>query len=508
MVEYLRKIGFGMITNLFYTIATVLGAIITVPLFIRSVGSVYYGLFVAISSVVGFVGLSDFGVTSAVTNKISYLFVEKKHKEISELFSGSVLFLLVLSVLFLILIFFSIDLLSVKIIFGVGEDMLTTATYLFLVLLIFSSINVFLGGVINSFYRGLNELPRYNVVQTVYVLIYSLAFIIFLLFSPGVLSIALFQGLFTVLRIIIFFLAAKLLWFKWLKFELNFRLTVKVFPLLKYSVEFFILSICNSLIGKTDYLVISHILGVGQAAVFSIVDKIFRLPAQSIQVAGASTPSIACLFKLGEQTGLVKLYSKVLRMHMILRLGVLFFLLVFSREIITVWVGGDFFGGYFLATSFFINYILYTWIGTHVEFLNAMFKQRFLIYPIIISTAINLVVSILLANKVGLLGVVIGTILGNFLTTAIYLPIVLRRQIPIRPGVELLKMIVTFILPAGFLLFVAFIIISVIDSYFYRLLIGCISGVPYVYLIFKLMLSSVEQKYFIQKFRKYLFTYV
>ncbi len=504
MVGYIEKISLSAVTNSLTTIISVISSIITVPLFMRAVGLEDYGLYLVITSLVGFVSLTDIGITAAVTNKIGYLAAEKKYEEITWLLSGAIWFLLSIVVLFgiFLVILFLVDIISLNLLLGISGNTATLAQNLFFILLFFAAVNVLIGGILNSLFRGMNEMPTYNTLQFIYIILYSASFILFLLSKPSITQIAFFQGGCLSLRVIFLFAFAKRR-FYWLKFTKKLVCIRDILPLLSHSLSFFLLSFFNSLISKTDFLVISHIVGVAFAPIYSFADKLFRLPAQAIQVSDASLPSITALHQLHRYNDMVILYGRVLRMHIIFRLTILWFLFVYSQEIITIWVGKEFFYGYLFTGSFLFLYLIYSWVGPHFEFINAMFKQKAELVPMAMNVAINLAISILLGIKIGLLGIIFGTLAGNLFTNVIYLPRLLSRYLPIRPWYELAKILKSFFFP-GFLLWVVYYVTNIIFSEAMHILFSAsVVGCAYVFLVYLLVFSSEERRFFLFKLQRY-----
>jgi O-antigen/teichoic acid export membrane protein len=340
MSEYIRKVGLTVIINAVSTFVGILSSALTVRLLLHAVGQVDYGLLVLVSSVVGFISFSDFGTTTAVSNQISYYFAEKKYPDIIELFNGMAFFLgfIILGVWAVLAILFLTKVLSMSLLFGVESSLASKTFSLFFIVLFFSSTNFLFNALFVSFYKGVNELPKYNTINFIYIIVSSTSYIIFLLFNPNILGVAIFQGISVLVRLV-FYISATKVFFKWLKLSRNLLLIKKIFPLLKHSLLFVILSLCNSLIGKTDLLVISHVLGLSMVAVYSVSDRLFRLPANLLQLAEPASPAIAIEYQKNNYTKLAAMYVQVIRMHMIARLTFFSFLLLYAKNIISLWVG-------------------------------------------------------------------------------------------------------------------------------------------------------------------------
>lgn len=514
MKEYMRAISSGSVAIGLSTVLALVSSVITVPLFLRAVGPDLYGLFIVISIVVGFVSIGDFGVLNAVANKISYLLVEKKYRDISELFSGTLLFLLFVAIVFWVLVgvVFLSGVVSVGDLFGVNDQMEMVAEPVFYLLLFFGGIQLFFGGALASLFRGLNALARFHIVQSWYVICYSFVFIFFLLLRPSIISIVLFQGFASTVRILCLFVYVQRR-FSWLVVCPHIRLVYKIRPLIKHSLTFFVLMFGNSLIGKTDGLVISHVVGVGAVTPFSLSDRLFKLPSSAVRIAEAAESSVAALYKKNDLSGMVVLYSRVLRMNILGKMVPLFFLFVYSRELITLWVGAEFFYGYLFTGLFFFSYMLYAWVGPHFVFINAMFKHQSEVVPMVANVCINLVVSIILARHMGIIGVIIGTIAGNLLTNVLYLPFFLRRFISVRPFTELFHILIRFLLPATVLICMHILVVSWLQVDLWGVLCALLSGIVYLYMVYFFVLQKQEKQYILEQVREYirrfllLFTY-
>lgn len=502
MVDYTRKISLGAGTGVILTVLSIAGSIITVPLFLRAVGNDLYGLFAVVSTVAGFIGWTNFGLTAAVTNQISYLTAANDRAEISRLVSGTMIFLggILFLVLALLLAGFKLDLLSAKFIFGVDESLDALASSLFLILLIFSAVNILGGGIFNSLFYGVNQIAHYNVIQSIYTVLYSLFFAGFLyFFKPDLIQIAFFQGGFILIRLFLFYGAAR--WFcGWLEFSFDPRLIKKIFPLLKHSFTFFVLMVLNSLIGKADMLVLAHTVGVAAAPVYNISDRILRLPSSAIQVSSFSGPTVAVLYQQKDYDGLRALYAKVVRMHFILKCAPLLFLTIYSKEVITLWVGAEYFYGYILVGLFLISYLVYAWNGPHFDFINSMFKQKAEVAPMAINIVVSVLISVYLSRFFGLSGIVAGTIAGNILTNSVYLPMFLARQINIQPFRILGRIVWSFTIPIVALFGLHYINLSLIIYWPARLTFAAAALSLYCLVVYYFVFQDGEKNFFAEKF--------
>jgi O-antigen/teichoic acid export membrane protein len=128
-----------------------------------------------------------------------------------------------------------------------------------------------------------------------------------------------------------------------------------------------------------------------------------------------------------------------------------------------------------------------------------MFKHTKTLVPVVLSAIINLGASILLAQRIGLVGVILGTIIGNVTTTVIYLPWVLKKILPIHPLAELLKIIGSFIVPALVMGTAYFISVHYVSSIWLQLALGTLNFAVYAVLVYLLVLTTEERKFLLEK---------
>jgi peptidoglycan biosynthesis protein MviN/MurJ (putative lipid II flippase) len=133
-----------------------------------------------------------------------------------------------------------------------------------------------------------------------------------------------------------------------------------------------------------------------------------------------------------------------------------------------------------------------------------MFKHSKTLWPVALSAAINLFFSIFLAKKIGLSGIVIGTIMGNLCITVFYLSIVLKRVLPIYPLKEFFTIIAAFIIPFAWLGILYYINIYAIPYTIIQLMFFPIAFLMYCYVVYRLVLKIPERQFLLIKFNKIL----
>ncbi|MEK7481653.1 MAG: oligosaccharide flippase family protein [Patescibacteria group bacterium] len=434
-MSHLRTIGLGAITGTVSSVVSLGAGIITVPLLVRALGTDAYGLLGVVSSVVGFVGMADLGLASTLMNAMSYAKAREDYSAVKGLYSGG---LLVYTPLMLAL--FGVAALvvyapwfSLAKLLSIPPALEGAAELTVLVMLGYTMLNAFLGGVVKAVYHGMNDVAVYNTIQTAYNVVFALVFIAYLLWGDVTLfGVAFVQGAGAVVRLVIQHVIAKRR-YPWLSFVMSTKSVHAVRPLLQYSAVLFLSTASTIILERSDNIVIAHFAGLAAVAVYSLAYKLFALPSAMLPIVTASAPTVAMLYEKKDWGALGRFYRQILRANMVVKFTVFSFLAVFAREIITAWVGRDLFAGYAVVLAIWGAFMLFVWNGSHALFFWAM--QDFIpgLKANVAAIIINLALSILLVQKIGIAGVAIGTFVSFLVVNAWYLPWRLGRIVPIHP---------------------------------------------------------------------------
>lgn len=446
-MSHIRTIGLGTITGTISNMVSLAAGIITVPLLVRALGTDAYGLLGVVSSVVGFVGMADLGLASTLMTAMSYAKAREDYGTVSRLYSGG---LLVYTPLMFVL--FGIAALviyapwfSVAKLLSIPPALEDIAELTILIMLGYTMMNAFWGGVVKAVYHGVNEITVYNTIQTAYNVAFALAFIAYLLWGNVTLfGVAFMQGAGSVVRLVIQHVIARVR-YPWLSFVMSTKSVHAVRPLLQYSAILFLSTTAAVILERSDNIVIAHFVGLAAVAVYSLAYKLFYLPAAMLPIVTASAPTVAMLYEKKDWDALGRFYRKILRANVIVKFAIFSFLVVFAREIITAWVGRDLFAGYATVVAIFGAFMLFVWNGSHALFFWAMQKFTPGLKANVIAIMINLALSIILVQRIGMVGVAIGTFVSFLVVNAWYLPKELKKELPIHPAREAATLLVRLV---------------------------------------------------------------
>ena len=378
------------------------------PFILAQVGESIYGLWALVGSVVAYGFLLDFGINGAVTKYVAE-YRARDEREMAHTIIATALwtntglgFLVIfLSVLFAPL-FTSI--------FNIVSSAQQTATWLFLLAGIGVGIAV-PGATVTAVLRGLQRFDLINLIDVTASLVSAGAIFLVLRLGGGVIGLALVGVCVT--------LVVQLLstWFIYrIAPELRFgwfgpsRSHLKI--LLSYSSSLFFMNLGGYFESRSGELVIGRFLPVSAVTPFNLARRLSALPQTlTEQFLTLLLPMASEIHAQEEGAQLRSLYVVSTRVTLAMFLSMSTILVILVKPLLTAWVGVEFAEySYIVIILAFASLIdTSTWPAGFV--LQGMAKHSPLAAMTIASGIANFILSILLVNRLGLLGVALGTLI-------------------------------------------------------------------------------------------------
>jgi O-antigen/teichoic acid export membrane protein len=206
----------------------------------------------------------------------------------------------------------------------------------------------------------------------------------------------------------------------------SFRKSI-VWDLSGLAVSLFVIQICMLIIYPTDKVIISTFLTIGLVVFYEASFKIYRIVEQfPMQLALAMTPAASELDTLKDYHTLRALFLRGTKYSIALFLAIAIPVLLLSGEILTYWMGPDF-AAYSYLVVVFVSYLFLRYNDLFAYFLLVgMDRTRFLVGFYVLSAVTNVCLSLILVQRIGVLGVVLGTAIPYFVFEPFLLRYVLR----------------------------------------------------------------------------------
>ncbi len=195
-------------------------------------------------------------------------------------------------------------------------------------------------------------------------------------------------------------------------------------PSLKYAATL----LGGILILQTDNLVIASTLGPTYIPDYQAVAKmVTALMSLSMMLVMSSMPLISQAYARNDTPAIVSLLNRNVRFTLSAMVILGTFIACFSDRIIAVWLGNGHFVGFHIVWVLLAVMLL----EAHHQSLAAttMSTGRIVfVAPALIAGVLNIIFSVVMAKRFGLLGVVLGTMMSQVITNNWYIPWYTLRQ--------------------------------------------------------------------------------
>jgi O-antigen/teichoic acid export membrane protein len=382
---------------------------IMMPVIIYFIGVEEYGIYLLVTALTGYFGLLDLGMGKSLVKFIAEYYVKKDKQKVNEVVNTVFFIYLMVGIIaatgvFIVGTFFIG-------VFELGADLSLKARIL-AYLLAATFLFEFCMATFRKTLAGLQRFDSLAKVTFVMSLVNIAVTIVVLLLGYGIVELIFYTICFGLMRhIIIAILVRKQL--PYLTIKLSYLNRDMFRTLFSLSLLLLFFSFFLRIIYYTDTLVIGFFLGAVMITIYAAAWKIYQIPGRAIKIIlDAMTPVASELDALKKEKALQLLFLRVIKYS----LALLFLLgiptLLMSKEILKYWIGwaGDDFALYHLVTNILILSLFFDFFNqVSFQILTGMNKIKFFIGCYSIVALFNLVLSIILVQRIGLEGVAWGT---------------------------------------------------------------------------------------------------
>jgi O-antigen/teichoic acid export membrane protein len=183
--------------------------------------------------------------------------------------------------------------------------------------------------------------------------------------------------------------------------------------LFNLATSLFLVQVTMVIIYPTDKLIIAAFLPVGAIVFYEAAFKIYSLVLEvPHMLASAVTPAASELNALDDAEGLRNLFVRGTKYSTAFFLAICIPTLFLSKEILTYWMGPDFTASHLLAVVFILHlFFNYNHLFAYHVLVGMNRLGRPALAYYIGSAVLNLILSIILVRRIGLMGAVLGTVI-------------------------------------------------------------------------------------------------
>ena len=406
-----------------YFVTAVIGFLLS-PFIVHSLGATGYGLWTLILSLTGYFGLLDLGIRSSVGRFIARYLALKDDHSVNRVLSTAFAILaagglLALAGTLIVVTFFFDS-------FHVDEQFRAAAKTALLITGLTTSLALPLG----TFSSLLVSLERFDILSGVTIVgeLTRAALIVVLLKSGhGLVSVALVAFALTVTQYLTMALFAKSL-HRSLKLSLAYVDRAALRELFGFGIYRFIWIVANQLIFYSDSMVIGLFLNASAVTYYAIAGSLINYGRTFVSlVTDTLYPSATRMDAQQDLKGLRELQIVGTQIALAVAVPVCLGFLFLGEQFITLWMGKT-----YASSSLFLIVLTipqFTGMSQYASalILAGMAKHRVLAYLVVGEGIVNLILSIILVRKIGLVGVAWGTAIPDLICTAVIIPLYTTR---------------------------------------------------------------------------------
>lgn len=412
--ERRRKIFKTAWSGLVARIVTIAVSLLMAPLSVHYLGKEQYGLWVAVSSLVGMLGFMDGGAGNAVINMVAHASGTKKD-DLAKIVSTAFFSLMALALIGCLLFLSVFPFVPWGKLLGVTESTsLSDLNIVVIIVGLFFFVNMFVT-LVGKIQRGLQEGNWDNFWNGVGAVLSLLFVYIAIQKDAGLVGfvIAFLAGS------MLSYLASNVHYLFIYRRDLRPQLG-KVDGAIAKSLFtvgglFFVLQITATIQGQADNVIIANMLGPAAVTNYAICMKLFLLVPMLFRLLLTPLwPAYREAFASGDLQWVKRIFLKSLRWALLISIPSAIVLVLLGGKIIELWVGQEVIPSTGLLIGCGIWLVFVTVGGALAVLLNGLQLVKIQLIVTISAGVMNIILSIWLIQKIGVEGAVWGSVISYF----------------------------------------------------------------------------------------------
>jgi O-antigen/teichoic acid export membrane protein len=395
------------------------------PFVVHSLGDSAYGIWILLGSLVGYLGLLDLGVRGAVTRYIAKFHAQEDHLEATRVVSSALATFSIVG--FLATAVGGVLALFVSDLFDIPPELVSAAQ----IVLVLGGVNMavsLVGGVYGGIVTGLQRFDYSNAAEIVIGIFRAVAIVVALKSGEGLVSLALIQLGASVLRGLASYALTRRLYPE-VRVTFSECRRDHLVMIFSFSASVLLLQASGMLILFSDSVVIGASLPIGMVTFFAIAANLTEYARAPISgISQALTPSASALEAGGESEELKRVLLVGARIATLVVLPIVLTFMLRGSSFIKLWMGddyatlsGDVLWILSLALWFAVGYQIVVGIMMGIS------RHAGLVPAFMIEAVCNIVLSVVLLQTYGIIGVAWGTTAPRLVASIIFAPWYVQR---------------------------------------------------------------------------------
>ena len=391
--------------------------LVLVPLTIHYVNPTQYGIWLTLSSIIGWLGFFDIGLGNGLRNKFAEALAKGDH-DIAKVYVSTTYAILTLIISITLLVFFCINpFLNWAKILNAPPAMARELGML--AIIVFSSFALrFVLQLITTILTA-DQKPARASLFNLFGSIFSLV-VIFILTKTTSGSL-LYLGLGLACTPVLVFSASSL-WFysgEYKKYapsfrRIDFRMSRDLMGL---GVKFFVIQIAAIVLYETANIIISQLFGPAEVTPYNIAYKYFGIISMVFSII--MTPFWSAFTEAWHKKDMVWIQTTMKRLNFLsfVAIACIFCMLAVSNFAFRIWVGKDVTVPFSISLVLAAYFIIYVRNMIYIYFLNGIGVVKLQLYSSVAGMIVNIPLAIYLGHKMGVAGVLLSSVILNGINT-------------------------------------------------------------------------------------------
>ena len=408
-----KTVNIHISLSFIYRLLAVLLSYFLVPVMINYLNTELYGIWMTLFSIMTWISFFDIGIGTGLRNKMTEALSLNNIKLAKTYVSTAHFVIACIAFIFLVILLSIMQFTDWTKVFNTTSVSNTELSKAVFVVGISFLLNFLLSLGSHMFYAY--QEASMPILKAVLINLFALIsmYILIKYTSSSILYLAISYGLSLLL-------ANLLLMFYFFKKHSEVIPSIKYIDLRKLKeitslgVKFFIIQIASLVIFATDNMIITQLLGPDQVTPYNVVYKLFSI----ITIGhGIIVATLWSAYTEAYVKGDIKWIKKTLKKLNVLMIPIIisvFLLIIFSKEIINIWVGSNIKFPFLLSLLMGIYVIISVWNNIYLYFVSGIGKINLQMFLAILGGILNIPLSIFFSKYLGMKinGVILGTIIS------------------------------------------------------------------------------------------------
>jgi len=393
-----------------------------VPLLIHELNPERYGVWLTVTSILTLLGFSDVGLGNGTKNLLTECITKNDFDSARRVVSTAYFSISGISLSFIILILIFGFKIKWGALINAPSYLNSELSYLFIILIVFFCIQLILK-LLNSIFEAIQMAAYSNLVYTLGQFLAFIGVYIISKIHPNAPLIT--YGLIISFAPVFTLFIATIIFFSKNKYKIT--PSIRFFDM-KYvkdlyllGAKFFVIQITALVLYQSNNLIIAHVCGANDVAVFNIVYKYAGLTQMLFLMMLA--PIWAASTEAYHRADFQWMKKTIKRLNLVLSLfiGVALIQFLLSKKIYMYWIGETYNIDFKITFGILIYFVLSMRSGLYCTIINGIGKIQFQFFMTLLQVFIHIPLAIFLGKLFGLLGVISSMSIIMFLNS-IWMP--------------------------------------------------------------------------------------